>query len=522
MFTAPEERFDRICRVASKLLQTPIAYVSLLDEETQFFKAAVGLGGVTETGRADSFCTHTIEQADPLYVPDATDDHRFRDNPYVKGPPGVRCYLGEPLFSTDGHAVGTFCILDTQPRELDPEMRRTFRDLASLAERELNLLAQLHQQRKLTELTSHLVSSLDQNQIADTLLGVLADSIYVERAAVAIKEGDRLRIASSFGGQTSSGIFDLRCPPQSCFSGGAVQCVRLPIVHQGMSLGVLWVERRRDVPFTTLENELISSFVVQAGLILENRAILANLFEQSRLVSLGSLAAGVAHEINSPLGAARLGVESALRTAGEETRLAKNLTRVNKALGKAAKIIQGVLQYAGEGPDLSSSSNVDEVLEQTLVLVNHDMTVDDIVLMPSLSAPVEVALSQNELQTVLHHLIQNAAWAVMLPGAYQRRIRVESSADDDTATITVTDLGPGVGEEISNRIFDPFFTSKDPGEGVGLGLSVSRKLAEKAGGRLQLMPSEKGARFQVSFPRKPEKAAGVKPGMRSNGSNTDN
>jgi signal transduction histidine kinase len=502
MDTPPEERFDRICRLASKLLQTPIAYLSLLDDERQFYKAAVGLGDMTETSRADSFCTYTIDEAKTLYVPDATSDDRFRDNPYVKGPPGVRCYLGEPLFSSDGHPVGTFCILDTKPRELELELRSMFGDLASLAERELNLLALLHQQRKLTELTSHLVSSLDPCEIANTLLEVLKGSLPIARAAVAIQEGDSLRVTAALGGEPAGALFSANSPPLRCFTDSPNDSLRIPIEHNAMQLGMLWVESSPALRFTSLEKELISSFVVQAALILENRAILANLFEQSRLVSLGSLAAGVAHELNSPLGAALLSLQSAIRNLDQdkEVRVIKKLTRVNQAISKAATIISGVLQYAGEGPEPSSQSVLDEVLEQTLTLINHEFDTLGISLRVKPAATVRVTLGQNELQTVIHHLLRNAAWAVQQTGATAREIEVCTEFDDRIARLTVVDRGPGVEEASRQRIFDPFFTTRQPGEGVGLGLPVSRKLAEKVGGELLLLPSESGARFQVTLP----------------------
>ena len=501
MDTAPEERFERICRVASQLLQTPIAYVSLLDDERQFFKAAVGLGGVRETPREGTFCTHTIQGEKPLYVPDATSDDRFRESPYVQGPPNVRCYLGEPLFSADGFAVGTFCILDMQPRQLDEQQRQTFRDLADLAERELNLLAQLHQQRKLTELTSHLVSSLDQAEIAQTLLNTLQETIHLDRAAVAVKEGDHFRLVSSTGERPKDNALTVTSAQERCFSDPATHALCLPILHHDRQLGILWLERLKDLSFTPLETEMVASFVVQAGLILENRDILVNLFEQSRLASLGSLAAGVAHEINSPLGAAKLGIESAQRFLSEDdVKIQRKLARANEAIERAGKIIETVLQYAGEGPNLSARSDLNSVARRTLALLNHDLKSHQIEVAEDLQAEGSVPLSPDLLQTVIHHLLKNSLWALTRPDVPNRLLTVRSGSLGEKLFLDVEDSGIGVSQELQSRIFDPFFTTHRPGEGVGLGLSVSRKTAREAGGDLLCCNVQKGALFRLTLP----------------------
>lgn len=502
MDTEPEERFDRICRVASQLLNTPIAYVSLLDDERQFFKSAVGLGDVKETPREGTFCTHTIAEESSLYVPDATSDERFKGSPYVQGPPNVRCYLGEPLFSTDGFPVGTFCILDLQPRELNEQERQTFRDLADLAERELNLLAQLHQQRKLTELTSHLVSSLDQAQIVRTLLDSLQETLQFERAAVAVKQGDLFRLVASTGEAPRESSLVVSSLEDCCFATSAVHSLSLPISHNDRQLGILWLERLKDLSFTPMETEMVASFVVQAGLILENREILVNLFEQSRLASLGSLAAGVAHEINSPLGAAKLGIESAQRQLPEgNEKLKRKLERANEAIVRAGKIIETVLQYAGEGPSVSSQCSLDKVTRQTLDLLNHDLRSENISVVKELDADHEVPLSQDQLQTIIHNLLQNSFWAITKHDCQTREIRLTSGLKGSNVYLEVRDTGVGIPHELMGRIFDPFFTTHLPSEGVGLGLSVSRRTAREAGGELICCQIDEGALFRLTLPR---------------------
>ncbi len=127
--TSGEKSFDDLTRLASFICACPIALLSLLDEHRQWFKSKVGLS-VSETQRDISFCTHTILQKDIMVVKDATRDERFRDSPLVRGEPHVCFYAGVPLVTAEGYALGAFCVIDHQPRELSEEQVFALRALA--------------------------------------------------------------------------------------------------------------------------------------------------------------------------------------------------------------------------------------------------------------------------------------------------------------------------------------------------------------------------------------------------------
>jgi formate hydrogenlyase transcriptional activator len=118
--TLPEKAFDDLTALASYICNTPIALISLIDEDRQWFKSNVGLG-VPETSRNIAFCAHAIEQPDCFIVPDASIDDRFSANPLVTGSPFVRFYAGSPLVTSEGHALGTLCVIDREPRQMSPE-----------------------------------------------------------------------------------------------------------------------------------------------------------------------------------------------------------------------------------------------------------------------------------------------------------------------------------------------------------------------------------------------------------------
>lgn len=134
----PEPSFDDFVRIAAQLAGTPIALVSLVDEHRQWFKARVGLEA-TETPREVAFCSHAILGHDLFVVPDAHADPRFADNPLVTGAPHVRFYVGAPLVTEDGLPLGTLCVIDSAPRELDPAKLEALRALARLASTHIDL-----------------------------------------------------------------------------------------------------------------------------------------------------------------------------------------------------------------------------------------------------------------------------------------------------------------------------------------------------------------------------------------------
>ncbi len=156
--TPPEPDFDEIAHLAAQICQVPIAAITFIDSERQWFKAKVGIS-IAEGPRQDSFCGHAIvDPARPLFVvPDTQLDARFADNPLVTAAPHIRFYAGAPLVTHDGWALGTLCVIDRQPRELTPDQLKS---LSILSRHVVNAL----ELRRVVENQNHIIADLEHTR----------------------------------------------------------------------------------------------------------------------------------------------------------------------------------------------------------------------------------------------------------------------------------------------------------------------------------------------------------------------
>jgi anti-sigma regulatory factor (Ser/Thr protein kinase) len=136
--TAPERAFDDLTMLASHICGTPMALITLVDADRQWFKSRIGITP-SETSRTISFCAHAIKQGDLFIIPDARKDERLRDNPLVTGDPHIRFYAGAPLVTPDGHALGTLCVVDRVTRTLTAQQIEALDALRRQVESQLEL-----------------------------------------------------------------------------------------------------------------------------------------------------------------------------------------------------------------------------------------------------------------------------------------------------------------------------------------------------------------------------------------------
>lgn len=200
----PEERFDRLTRMAKRMFRVSIALVSIVDENRQWFKSCYGLA-MRETPRNISFCGHAILGNDIFVINDALTDHRFADNPLVIGHPHIRFYAGCPLRVADEIRIGTLCIIDDRPREFDAEDAAALRDLAAMVEDELSAfetatnddLTKISNRRGFLPLAQHCLNLCTRQGMSASLVFIDLNRFKFINDMFGHAEGDRALVAFS-------------------------------------------------------------------------------------------------------------------------------------------------------------------------------------------------------------------------------------------------------------------------------------------------------------------------------------
>ncbi len=219
-----------------------------------------------------------------------------------------------------------------------------------------------------------------------------------------------------------------------------------------------------------------------------------------RLAMIGRLAAGVAHEINNPLGGIMLFSNLLLRKAAADGPGRENLERIAAEAKRCQKIVQGLLDFSRQREPKLEALDIVEVLEKTLQLVEHQAMFHDIQVVRDYEEPrARTSVDASQMQQVFINLFINAVEAMQGKGTLT--VRVHAADKGESLQVEVTDTGCGISEEHLDRLFEPFFTTREVGHGTGLGLSISRGIVENHGGTIWATSTlGKGASFFIRFP----------------------
>jgi PAS domain S-box-containing protein len=230
--------------------------------------------------------------------------------------------------------------------------------------------------------------------------------------------------------------------------------------------------------------------------------------EAQKLASMGTLAAGMAHEINSPLQVVTGLSERITRQLEsgqlDEGKLKRDIATVNRCSWNIANIVHSLLTYARESPGQVASHNLNEIIKDALVLTEHQLkTWSNISVLSDLGRNLPpLSCERTQIVQVLINLLNNARDA--MPNGGEITIRTRYNAEHNRFTLQVSDSGTGIPKEIQEKIFDPFFTTKEVGQGTGLGLSIVFGIVKAHGGDIKVESAPKqGTTFTIYLPKEP-------------------
>lgn len=479
--TSPEERFDRITGVAQHMFDVPIALVSVVDENRQWFKSCYGLSA-TETPRDISFCGHAILGTDVFVIEDALQDPRFADNPLVTGEPRIRFYAGCPLHANNGDALGTLCIIDRKPHRFDPMQRRALHDLGRWAEQELNLLDLQ------TATTRALESEVRLRAIVDNVI----DAIITFNAQGLIESVNSaaLRLFGYPAGEMVGVPFQMLL---SAADGERYQVYLREYLASGQAriLGSVVEAMGRHQHGETFPIEFAVSDLHLSGRHLFT-AIVRDVTERKKLDRMkNEFISTVSHELRTPLTSIRgaLGLIAG-GAVGEVSVKVKELVDIACSNSeRLVRLINDILDIekieSGRMEFRSEPVAVDAATRQAIEGLEdyaRQRGVDYILNVTS--EPLIVRGDADRVQQVLINLLSNAAKF----SSAGTTVKVHVSRNAQWVRVDIADQGPGIDAEFKTRIFQKFAQADaSPARvkgGTGLGLSICKAIVEQLGGTI--------------------------------------
>jgi PAS domain S-box-containing protein len=513
----PDQAFDRLANLARRVLDVPVAAVSLVDTDRQFFKSSLGLPepwtSRRETPLSHSFCQHVVASGKPLVVEDAREVAFLRGNLAIRDL-NVIAYLGIPLRTPDGQTIGSFCAIDAKPRSWAPEDVGIMGDLAESVMSEVALRhgaisalresnARLHKVLEV-ETVGVMFWDVQTGRLTDANETFLKMTGYdrqdIEAGELSWQnltppeyhQASRAELAK-FAATGHIGPYE----KEYFHKDGARQW----LVIAGSSLGgnccvefCVDISARKQAEAAVLALNASLGERIQSA-VAEREAALTRLAQAQKLNALGQLARGVAHDFNNIAQAVTGGASMIDRHAEDPEKVRRFAGMISDASARAASVTRRLLALARRGDLKPECVEIASVLVGLREILAHTIE-------PGLTLQVDAEVDlpptlvdKGQLQTALINLATNARDAMAGSGVIvftATRAPLPQGRQDiglapaDYVLITVVDTGAGMDAATLDRAMEPFFTTKAQGKGTGLGLPMARGFAEQSGGAMTI------------------------------------
>jgi len=511
--TPREPALDRITRLAADICGAPMARISLVDANRQWFKSAVGTD-VCETSRETAFCAHAILRDDILVIPDAKKDPRFRDNPSVTGPPGIRFYAGAPLTTHEGYRIGSLCVEDTIPREITATQLSMLSNLAAIAvdELETRLLKEKvataeRDRRAAEEIYASIVASIREVvfQISEDGRWTFINPAWTHISGYAPEETlhrNWLDFVLPEDRDLASGMLD----GGDCEHGS---CETLRFVHKDGSVVYMEVTVRPKLNLHRGRGFTGTLYDLTEHRRAEERIRRAKLEAEKASRAKSDFLSRMSHEIRTPMNAL-LGFSELLAETELNQQQRSYVQIFHSSAQRLLTLVNEVLDLskveAGEMRLQLTDFNAVSLASETIELLKGDQSHRNgtLHLATGLGTNAVFRGDAAKIRQVLLNLVGNALKFSERGDVYVR-VRKKRIDEETLLQFEVRDTGPGIPRENLASIFEAFFqvdaSLTRRHRGSGLGLAICRELTTLMGGEIEV-ESElgKGSTFRFFVP----------------------
>jgi PAS domain S-box-containing protein len=518
--TPAEEEFDALTRLAAYIARTPIALISLIDGQRQWFKSKVGLS-VEQTPRSQAFCHYTIQGEEPLEVNDARLDERFLKNPLVTGDPHIRYYCGVPLSTPEGEMLGSLCVIDKTPKQLDAYQLQALQTLAGEVMARLELRRQkqeLEEQKRQLEYSEAQYRALFEESQGYLFTHSMEGTILSANGAAVEALGYR---KEELVGKNMSCLLVLG---QSSLLKDYFKGIRAGRAVSGVSRIVTATGEERywqyrnfpslsagGTPYVICSAQDVTDKEIAARLLREAKE---ELEEQVQLRTQELLASNTAlqetqaeldvflyrasHDLKGPL-CSMEGLLSLAQMEEAPGQQRQYFTLMQQTVHKLNRVLQSLLSYTKNSHYRVMRERVhfESLLEQTLTGLREVKGFERVKVETYLDILTPFYSDAERVFTVLRNVISNSInfqnYSLEEPA-----VNICISCSAQGATIVVRDNGVGIDEKEQADIFRMFTRSSSQSTGSGLGLFVTGEIVKKLGGQISLQ-SQPGKGTQVSI-----------------------
>jgi PAS domain S-box-containing protein len=497
--TPPEERFDRITRLAISFFRVPIALITLIEEKRQWFKSHYGTE-IVETPREVAFCAHAILDHDPLVIPDTLLDPRFVNHPLVVHAPHIRFYAGCPIRDIDGYTLGTLCIIDRVPRQLNEEGRQALRDMATWAEHEIN--------------TTRIKQAFMAQRESKARLGAIMEST---SEAMALVSPDRrfLAVNQRFGEFFHIAAEQLVEQTLDRFSSTFKRIFTKPELIQHLTVDMLADTQQQFTAFVqqqwpiARELELFSTAVYSENVHLGRLFVFRDVTRERELAAMkDKLLADVSHELRTPLTAIKGYIDILAESeVGPLTTTQANLlqivqTNTNRLIALTNDLLDLSRIEAGQLELHRTPIQIQPILQNVVDLLQSQLTAKEQTLTLHLQEQLpSIPADARRLTQVFTNILSNAHYYTPAGGT----ITITTQSDEHYLSIHIQDNGIGLSRDEQAHIFNDFYRgqsgSAEFSEGTGLGLAISRSIVEAHHGKIAVASTPgQGSTFSILLP----------------------